>query len=109
MFISRIRAYLLTDVKQAFYIMIWPIFPLFSLILVLVPGFAQFPPLNFYKITNDEGLSQASVNVVFKDKAGFLWVGTDDGLNRFDGKKIKSYVAISFKTKCTRARDATKK
>ncbi|TDH17909.1 hypothetical protein EXU57_24610 [Segetibacter sp. 3557_3] len=53
--------------------------------------FAQFPPLNFYKITNDEGLSQATVNVVFKDKVGFLWVGTDDGLNRFDGKKIKRY------------------
>jgi signal transduction histidine kinase/ligand-binding sensor domain-containing protein len=52
---------------------------------------AQAPPINFYKITNEEGLSQASVNILYKDKDGFLWIGTDDGLNRFDGKKIKTF------------------
>jgi ligand-binding sensor domain-containing protein len=54
-------------------------------------SFAQLPLVNFYKITNEEGLSQATVNVVYKDKDGFLWIGTDDGLNRFDGKEIKTY------------------
>ena len=52
---------------------------------------AQLPPINFYKITNEDGLSQATVNVLFKDSEGFLWVGTDDGLNRFNGKQFKKY------------------
>lgn len=48
-------------------------------------------PLNFYKITNDEGLSQASVNVIYKDTEGYLWIGTDDGLNRYDGKNVNRF------------------
>lgn len=52
---------------------------------------AQTPAINFYKLTNEQGLSQATVNVIYKDKQGFLWIGTDDGLNRFDGKEIITY------------------
>src|SRR3954453_19558995 len=51
----------------------------------------QIRPLNFYKITSNEGLSQSTVNVMYKDKQGFLWIGTDDGLNRFDGKRMQTY------------------
>src|SRR3954447_22302196 len=51
----------------------------------------QIRPLNFYKITSNEGLSQATVNVLYKDKQGFLWIGTDDGLNRFNGKEVIEY------------------
>ncbi|MCW3080304.1 sensor histidine kinase [Segetibacter sp.] len=47
--------------------------------------------INFYRLTNEEGLSQASANVIFKDSDGFLWIGTDDGLNRYDGKEVKRY------------------
>lgn len=44
------------------------------------------------KFSVDEGLSDNSVNVVVRDKLGFLWIGTQNGLNRFDG-----YNFIHFK------------
>jgi ligand-binding sensor domain-containing protein/two-component sensor histidine kinase len=44
-------------------------------------------------ISVDEGLSQSSVNSIYQDKKGFLWIGTGDGLNRYDGKQIKIFKA----------------
>ncbi|MCW3112081.1 MAG: histidine kinase, partial [Segetibacter sp.] len=49
------------------------------------------PSINFYRLTNEEGLSQASANVIFKDSEGFLWIGTDDGLHRYAGTEVKRY------------------
>ena len=37
------------------------------------------------KFNIDDGLSQLNINALLKDKDGFIWIGTDDGLNRFDG------------------------
>src|SRR5665647_141230 len=39
-------------------------------------------------INSDNGLSQNSVYAICKDSKGFLWVGTGDGLNRYDGKEF---------------------
>ncbi|TDT46872.1 two component regulator with propeller domain [Maribacter spongiicola] len=38
-----------------------------------------------------EGISQVTINELLKDSLGFVWIGTQDGLNRFDGKKFKTY------------------
>ncbi|MCF3110019.1 response regulator [Niabella sp. CC-SYL272] len=40
----------------------------------------------FRTISVDQGLSQSTVFVVQQDQQGFIWVGTQDGLNRYDGK-----------------------
>lgn len=45
----------------------------------------------FEKITTREGLSQNDVNAIYQDNQGFLWIGTHDGLNRFDGYSFKTY------------------
>lgn len=45
----------------------------------------------FEKITTREGLSQNDVNAIYQDKQGFLWIGTHDGLNRYDGYSFKTY------------------
>lgn len=43
------------------------------------------PPLEFKTISIGEGLSQSSVFCIYQDRTGFLWFGTEEGLNRFDG------------------------
>ncbi len=49
--------------------------------------------INFQKINVEEGLSQSTVNSIVQDNSGFLWIGTDDGLNRYDGYNFKIYRA----------------
>ena len=47
--------------------------------------------LRFDRISIEQGLSQSSVQVIFQDSRGFLWFGTQDGLNRYDGYTFKIY------------------
>ena len=49
---------------------------------------AQEPSLYFEKITVQDGLSHNKVNCIIQDRRGFIWIGTDDGLNRYDGKRF---------------------
>ena len=39
----------------------------------------------------EDGLSSNSVRALMQDKYGFLWIGTDEGLNRYDGTTVKLY------------------
>lgn len=45
----------------------------------------------FRGITIAEGLSDLLVNVIYKDATGFVWLGTDRAVDRFDGMQVKSY------------------
>jgi len=45
----------------------------------------------FERYTMGNGLSDNSVNTLIQTKDGFIWAGTTNGLNRFDGKKFKVY------------------
>ncbi|KAA3630667.1 MAG: hypothetical protein DWQ02_17660 [Bacteroidetes bacterium] len=49
-------------------------------------------------ITVEEGLSQSSVTCMAQDEKGFLWFGTRDGLNRYDGQGFKVFRKIPFDT-----------
>jgi signal transduction histidine kinase/ligand-binding sensor domain-containing protein/DNA-binding response OmpR family regulator len=46
---------------------------------------------NFSKIDDRHGLSQNHVKSIFQDSWGFIWFGTKNGLNRFDGEEIKRF------------------
>ncbi len=48
-------------------------------------------PVVFYNLSRDYRLSQSTVNAIIQDHTGFFWFGTEDGLNRFDGYRIKVY------------------
>jgi streptogramin lyase len=61
-------------------------FVLLSLVLVS-SSYAQRNYL-FENISIPEGLSNSTVNYVFHDSNGFLWISTADGLNRYDGNKM---------------------
>jgi signal transduction histidine kinase/DNA-binding response OmpR family regulator/streptogramin lyase len=50
-------------------------------------------PYKFGQITNKDGLSQSEVLCILQDNKGFMWFGTLDGLNKYDGYTIKSYYA----------------
>jgi diguanylate cyclase (GGDEF)-like protein len=45
----------------------------------------------FERISLEQGLSQSSVMVVFQDSRGYMWLGTEDGLNRYDGFSFRTY------------------
>lgn len=49
---------------------------------------AMPPSLYFRKLTDVNGLSHRKVNCILQDKRGFMWFGTNDGLNRYDGNKF---------------------
>ena len=44
--------------------------------------------LRIENITSEEGLSQNTVRHIMQDSRGFMWIGTMNGLNRYDGKKF---------------------
>ncbi|HEY6503348.1 MAG TPA: two-component regulator propeller domain-containing protein [Chitinophagaceae bacterium] len=45
----------------------------------------------FARITEENGLSDNRVTCFLKDRTGFLWAGTKNGLNRYDGNNFKSF------------------
>lgn len=47
--------------------------------------------INFRNITIDDGLSQATVETIIQDQKGYIWIGTNDGLNRYNGNEFKVY------------------
>jgi ligand-binding sensor domain-containing protein/signal transduction histidine kinase len=51
----------------------------------------QHQSLNFERISVEQGLSNGNVYCVLQDRRGYLWVGTGDGLNRYDGYSFVTY------------------
>jgi len=47
--------------------------------------------LKFESISIEHGLSHSTVNCILQDRYGFMWFGTDDGLNKFDGYSFTVY------------------
>ena len=64
---------------------------------VLAPAAAEnfpFPPgssLRFRHITLEDGLAQSSVSAIDQDTQGYIWLGTQDGLQRYDGYDFLTY------------------
>ncbi len=58
----------------------------------------QGTTLKFKKLTSNEGLSQNFISDIYQDKYGFIWIGTKDGLNRYDGYEFKVYRHNPFDT-----------
>ncbi|HNC48366.1 MAG TPA: two-component regulator propeller domain-containing protein, partial [bacterium] len=62
---------------------------MFGLAGLSVSVFSQ--QASFKRISIEEGLSQSAVHCLLQDKLGFIWLGTQDGLNRYDGYGFKIF------------------
>ncbi|HEC05369.1 MAG TPA: hypothetical protein ENJ12_00825, partial [Thiolapillus brandeum] len=51
----------------------------------------RYRSLSFTNLSIEQGLSQVSGNAIIQDSKGFIWIGTQDGLNRFDGHNIRIF------------------
>ena len=64
-----------------------------QLLLFLAPltSYAQISDVKFRHISDEQGVSNSTINCIFQDSRGFMWFGTNDGLNRYDGSKVTVY------------------
>ncbi len=68
-------------------VILFSIFSFFFFPLELLPqGY-----ISFNHLTIEDGLSQSSVTCILQDRSGFMWFGTQDGLNRYDGYNFKIF------------------
>ncbi|MBC7743546.1 MAG: response regulator [Flavobacterium sp.] len=69
------------------------VFSYWFVLLIFFTKFALAQPngIKFSHLNTSNGLSQSSVRCIVKDRYGFLWFGTKDGLNRYDGYEFKIY------------------
>ena len=59
--------------------------------LVASPSFAHFKPGNLIQFTEQDGLPGIQVNSLLQEKFGYMWVGTINGLARYDGYEFKRF------------------
>lgn len=64
-------------------------------LLVTTPG--QSSPWPYQHISKKDGLSNSAINSIYMDHQQYVWFGTWDGLNRYDGTTLKIYKPDTFK------------
>ncbi|MFZ0390753.1 MAG: two-component regulator propeller domain-containing protein [Calditrichia bacterium] len=76
----------------------FPLPRIIFLCFILWEGLWASSSSHFEYLTISDGLSQSAVTSILQDKAGYLWFGTQDGLNKFDGYSFTIYKSQPFDT-----------
>ncbi len=66
------------------------------MLVAVLSALAQTHPISFRHLTINDGLSQNAVFALLQDRKGFMWFGTKDGLNRYDGYSFTVYQHDAF-------------
>ena len=61
------------------------------LIFIFCSAYAQNTTYKFDKLSIKDGLSHSNVYTIIQDKSGYMWFGTQDGLNKYDGYEFTIY------------------
>src|SRR6478735_6592141 len=62
-------------------------------VLAAAPALPQGGPnIPFVRLSLEDGLSQARVGAIVQDSEGFIWLGTQEGLNRYDGYTFQVFL-----------------
>lgn len=64
---------------------------IFLSVLLTITGVIYSQQLRFKHITSEDGLSTNYVKTILQDDHGFMWFGTQDGLNKYDGYQVKAF------------------
>jgi ligand-binding sensor domain-containing protein len=62
-----------------------------GLLALVIAASAGAGKIKFDRLSLEEGLSQGSANAVLQDRQGFLWIGTQDGLSRWNSYEIETF------------------
>lgn len=73
--------------------------PLYTLLFLLFSFIIKAQQFEFSHLNNTNGLSNNQVEAILKDSRGFMWFGTNMGLNRYDGINFKTYKNIKNDSK----------
>jgi signal transduction histidine kinase/ligand-binding sensor domain-containing protein len=77
--------------SRYFYFKLWRLLAAFLFFQLISLNAAAQQNILFTSYTVADGLSQSTINDIAQDRNGFLWIGTDNGLCRFDGYNFKTY------------------
>lgn len=80
---------------------------IFLFLLSITNVFAQNFPLKFRLITTGDGLSNGNITSIVQDSLGFIWLGTLQGLDRYDGYKFKKFYHLPGITNSLQADNIT--
>ena len=80
--------------------MVWTLFALIFFTLTTTAD--NLSELKFRRIDTRNGLSNSQANCVLKDSRGYVWIGTQYGLNRFDGFRVRSFYSKTSANKSLR-------
>lgn len=62
--------------------------------IYVIQGFA-YDNIKFSNISIEDGLGQSTVEAIYQDSKGYIWLGTNDGLNKYDGYTFYTYSSDS--------------
>ncbi len=71
--------------------LLFPVLVLHIAALLIHTCLAGQEDLRFRHVSVSHGLSNSSVSCILQDSTGYIWIGTEDGLNRYNGRTIRNY------------------